>query len=215
MVPHRYIPTEFIIAKVVRDFNPITMAWTTNAYQWIGEALDQIGGIRLTPRFSAEVEPDTNNKIIIPCRAEALIGLEVDGCWVRWKNFKELSCNECNVTTIEFYGGQQITESYAVINYNYIELVNVSGTEYILHYYAFPEDCNGNALIVDDPVLHEALAWYVMTKLCLNGVPHPVIDYRTAMSAWGTNKDNAQNRLLMPTPLEFPNTMVDFQRYKI
>lgn len=210
MTIHRFRPVKDVIAKVIRDFGFAGTGWTYNAYEWIGEALDEIGTTRNMIMASKTVLADANNRIYIDCDAEALIGLEDGTCWIPWKNVKDLT-NESqsiylyNSDTDEYkvYGSNQ----YATVNHNYIELVNIPTQELTLHYWIYARDCNNETLIVDEPVLMDALSWYVASKILLNGIAHPVISWADAHMKYEKLRDKATNQLFIPTVTEFPDTM--------
>jgi hypothetical protein len=75
---YRLISTKEVIAKVYRDLKPSDSSWTTDAIEWIGEALDFIGYHAIFDHTSKELNV-VDHKAEIPCDLYQLIQVEYEG----------------------------------------------------------------------------------------------------------------------------------------
>lgn len=102
------------------------------------------------------------------------------------------------------------TIPYAVSGYNnhglhYYNLrpgaieTTFSDGEVTLIYTGATSDERGMPMVPDIYEFKEALAWYIMSRLCLSGYGHPVINYAMADAKWEQFRFKAKNKMKMPT----------------
>ncbi len=194
----KYITAQAMIAKVIRDYNIADMGWVEDAkLHWVKEALQAIGtnGNKILVRKDFDV---TDIDITFPCDLEDLIGLSQNGCFVRFQG--ELGLNKY-IHTEEL---RPYVENEKV---KFNKTGQIKGTMY---YMAFPEDCNDEPLVVDHVKVTEAIMNYIMLRLMMRGMKHPVISYTDAYTLWGKTRDEASNYLAFPAPYEISTVLSDF-----
>lgn len=200
----KFISSNNILGRVYRDYNINGGGWEEDAIEWIGQALDAIGTVDTTTLLGKKYTVK-NNKILLPCAAEAILGIEYNKSWLCWTNYSPVK-TEVEKTQYPLYQGIEkcsLQVPYVIFNF--------TDKEITLWYYIRPVDEKGYPMILDNEPVKAALAAYIMERLLLRGYKHPVIDYPYAKSEWIKLRDQATNHNLMPSPLEIGDTLDGFR----
>lgn len=89
---------------------------------------------------------------------------------------------------------------YYIINGDYIVTSFESGFYLKLYYKAFATDKDGLPLIIDDHDYKEAVYWYCLSQLILQGsINLPNIDFKFAHEMWDSKRPLAANNVKMPS----------------
>lgn len=194
----KYITALAMIAKVIRDYNIADQGWVEDAkLHWVKEALQAIGtnGNKILIKKDFDV---TDIKLSLPCDLEDLIGITQNGCFIRFQNSTGLNTFLMTETIRPYIDNGKIA---------FNNTGQIKGT---LYYMSFPEDCNDEPLVIDHVKVTEAIMNYIMLKLMMRGMKHPVISYTDAYTLWGRTRDEASNYLAFPAPYEISTVLADF-----
>lgn len=194
----KYITANELIAKVIRDYNIADLGWVEDAkYYWIREALQYIGtrGNKILVKKEFDV---TDESIKFSCDIEDLIGISQNNCFLRFQSQLGLMTFECTETLRPY------------LDNNVIKFNTKGQVKGILYYTAFPENCEGEPLIVDHAKVTGAVMDYIMLKLQMRGFRHPVVSYTEAFQLWNMSRPKAGNYMAFPTPYEISLVLSDF-----
>ena len=221
---YRNVSSKEIIAKVYRDLKPNSSSWTSDALEWIGEALDYIGYHGIFDHKSKELTI-ANHKTEIPCDLYQLLQIEYEGVGLVYgtdisgynadtrttastpsnSQVYTAAVAESNPTddpsspafTLKYTKNRRVSNEYYLINNGYIVTSFEDGT-IKLHYTAYPTDDDGFPLVPDNIYAKQALEWYIIRQMMLGGYVHPVFDWGIADQKWGHYCIAAQNDLAYP-----------------
>jgi hypothetical protein len=188
-----------IIDSLQSSFEFSSASWKLKAVEHIGRGLEIIGTTSAFIKKATEKQI-VSGRAILPCDIEALIQIEYEGQEVVINNIANF-INECsNVLPCHpFMTGQ--------INGNVLH-TNIDEGYVTFHYLAIEVDDKGYPLIPDNPLVYEALEWFVMYKLLVGGHKHHSIkDWREAYSMWVDLYPQAQNDLAYPSVPKFAKFM--------
>lgn len=79
---YKTVSSKFILGKIYKDFKPANSNWTSDAIDWMGDAIQGIGyHIGMTVKITPECEPIqvSCNRACYPCDFESLIGVMYNG----------------------------------------------------------------------------------------------------------------------------------------
>lgn len=140
----KFVSINQVISKIVRDLGLTDQIPYQDFIEWIGEALQFIGGYEQYEEKCVEIEicDHTGN---LPCDF--------------YKQTYNINNPPCNVPDprIEF-----VVKNGKIIS-------NVRDGKIILQYLAIPLDCDGYPVIPDDESYKTACFWYVAKMLALRG----------------------------------------------
>lgn len=220
------VSSKQVIGKVFRDLKPTDASWTSDALEWIGEALDFIGYHGIFDHVATEI-PIESHKGILPCNLYQLIQVEYDGRALIYgtdttgynadtrttsaepansQNIYTVAVAETNPTddhtspsfTLKFTRDVRFTDDYYLINNGQIITSFEEGTVK-LHYTAYPIDEDGYPQVPDNIYVKQALEWYIIRQMMMGGYVHPVFDWGVADRQWGHYCVAAQNDLAFPS----------------
>lgn len=187
---NKLISSNAIIAKIYRDFKPSNSAWITDAFEWIGEAIEIMGS------FTGYEKVHTNFNVIdyrvkLPCDIEQLIAIEYKG-----RRLQRNGNTNGTIPPCVEHLPSCIDESYS-LNPNYIETTFPDGC-ITIHYERVPVDCDGFPMIIDRVKTKNAITWYILSRMILRGFKHqtiPSFDYANAQ--WEKYYPQAQNDVIL------------------
>lgn len=207
---YNHTSSKEIIAKVFRDFGIQRSHWINDAIEWMGEALELIGTAKQTVD-KIRVIKASNFRVPMP---KDLYALET----IRYSNSTDNSQPELNsfdyVATEEsggrnpgLYGEKNGTSNSRETYFHQGEFIKFSFKDkwVAIEYKAFPLDEDGYPLVPDAAEYKEALSWYIMSKLLLQGKKHPVIDYQHADQKWERKCVQARSAMNMPDKGQYRN----------
>ncbi len=222
---YKHVSSKQVIAKLYRDLKPSGSSWTSDALEWIGEALDFIGYHGIFDHVSTELIV-VDHKAEIPCDLYQLIQVEYEGTGLVYgtdttgytadtrttsaypanTSVYTTAVAETNPTddhsspsfTVKFTKDRRVSSEYYLINNGYIVTSFEDGT-IKLHYTAYPTDSEGFPLVPDNIYVKQALEWYIIRQMMMGGYVHPVFDWGVADQKWGHYCVAAQNDLAFPS----------------
>jgi hypothetical protein len=222
---YKHISSKQVIAKIYRDLKPSGSSWTSDALEWIGEALDFIGYHGMFDHVAKELTVE-NHKAEIPCDLYQLIQIEHEGTALVYgtdttgynadsrttsatptnSSVYTVAVAETNPTddhsspafTLKFTKDTRQSNEYYLINGGYIVTSFEEGT-IKLHYTAYPTDSDGFPMVPDNIYVKQALEWYIIRQMMMGGYVHPVFDWGVADRQWGHYCVAAQNDLAFPS----------------
>lgn len=201
---YNYTSSNRVIAKILRDTGINGNDYINDIIEWIGEALDFIGTQRQlvgktriikTSSFRAPIPSDLYSlESIRYASGNYNNSPSID-------DFKyDLEESDADYNS-SFYNKQKSNQSGLnngyIIDGNYIK-TDLEESWIAITYWAFPLDNEGFPLIPDMVEFTEAITWYVMQKILLSGVNHPVINYELAHNQWLKYCTQARNQANMP-----------------
>lgn len=190
MAKRKLISSGYIIGKVHRDFKPAMKGWHTDALEWIGEALgllNMTGGMVKTSCVSMV----KNFRLKIPCPVESLYGIIYENSKL---TLKGSSMMLPEIISNKFPNMGFHPNHHYQVNPNFIHFSFREG-EVELYYSSFPTDEEGLPMIPEEHKVLQAISWYVISRLCLRGLKHPVINFLLADEKWEIYSVRAQNAM--------------------
>jgi hypothetical protein len=192
-----YISAKQIVQKIIRDYNIINLGWVVDSNDWIREAIQYIGtnGNKIMKKKTFDV---TNIPINLPCDLEDIVGIVIDGCYVRFQGALGMEQFKIWGEIRPYVNGMQIL---------FNKDTNVKGD---LYYYSFVENCDDEPMMVNHIKVTQAVTNYVLLMLMQRGMKHPVLDYTTVYQLWNKTRDEASNYLKFPAPYEINFVLSEF-----
>lgn len=206
-----------LLSKLYRDFRPSHSDWEADAIEWIGEALDFIGVHYAEEKRSINLTI-TNYRVPLPtgfstCRGVWYNDVELPygGDFNKYGNFfdgdvyisSKKTVLETTNSGMTRYASplakDSVRDDYFLFNPGYIQTSFATGTIRFA-YNRKPVDDDGYPMIPDNVYCVQALWWYVVKQLLLQGYKHPVISYKEAEAKWEEYCVSAGNDMMMPTP---------------
>jgi len=225
----KLISADAIIATVTLQFNLQGTSWIPKAYEWIGKALQGIGGLTQYQRVRFETR-SKNHRVPFPCNLVHLkdieyqgrpLHLSLDSRHMTFGLSGGLPNNEDNKYGMEYPTliddiEQDITVagSYDVKNVNtsvhgaYYYLNNntiytsFAEDDLVLHYDGIALDERGLPLVPDSFEHDQALAFFILYMYLSSGNTHPTWKIMDAYQMWEKYRPQAFGRAMMPTKAE-------------
>jgi len=208
------ISAKAVIGKVLRDLKPASTSFEYDAMEWIGEAIEYIGHhAGFVPQTETLIVGD--NRALLPCNFYMIRpkGVRYNGSPLAYGfNGNSYEPTDSNTYISAFnttedglgkYGTPVLAApnggDYYMLNNNYVITSFVEG-EIELKFWAFPIGEDGYPFIPDNIYYKEALSWYIIKKLLMGGMQHPLFDYDYADRKWLTYCNSAANDIAFPTP---------------
>ncbi len=211
------ISAKAVIGKVLRDVRPASKSFEYDAMQWIGEAIEFIGHhAGFVPQ--TETLTVTDNRALLPCNYYLVRpkGVRYNGVPLVYGyngGAYEPDSAPTYISQLNVDGDTSITEKYGrpveashrasdeyyMLNNNYI-ITSFESGEITMKFWAFPVGEDGFPFIPDNIYYKEALMWYVISKLIMGGMRHPIFSYDFAYNKWLTYCSSAANDIAFPTP---------------
>ena len=192
-----FISTKQIVQKIIRDYNIVNLSFVADTNDWIKEALQYIGTQenKILIKKSFELK---DQDLPFPCDLENLIGIVKDGCFINFQNRQGLNTFTETGNIRPYVDGNKI-------KFNTKE--KVTGE---LYYYGFNYNCDDDILLIDNVYVTSAVTSYIILKLMMRGMKHPVLSYKDAYQIWEKEKAQASNYCAYPAVYEFPFVLSDF-----
>lgn len=167
-----------VIAKFISDIDIDIADIEHRLFEWIDDALDimDITKHYILKREVLEVE---NHKATLPCGLEFLHSI-----------WSKSDCGELayiNITGSPFVHlrshAYPMNGVIGSIENNELTTSFRRGKILII-YKAKPVDCDGYPMIPKSAKLDDALMYYILYRLALKGIPHPVVSFEMAYQQW-------------------------------
>jgi len=173
------------------------MGWVVDSNDWVREAIQYIGttGNKIMKKKSFDI---TNVPLNLPCDLEDIVGIVIDECFVRFQGDKAME-------QFKIYGEVRPYTNGMQIFFN-----KETQTKGDLYYYSFVENCEDEPMMVNHIKVTDAISNYVIMKLMLRGMKHPVMSYQDAYTLWNISKREASNYLKFPAPYEISFVLAEF-----
>jgi hypothetical protein len=178
----KYISSKQIVAQVLVDFNVQQTEYISRMWEWIGNALEimELSNYFAFRNHIGEVE---NYQTRMPCDIKYLHSTWISG----------VTCPDAtglvklNLRDNPLIGkqvkGMFHNREYGAIDGNYLTTTFRKG-HVLFVYHGPPIDCDGYPLVPDDAKVKEALPFYIIYRLGLSGVKHPVLSVKEAYEMW-------------------------------
>lgn len=177
----RLVSSKRIIAETIEDFPMDLSNYVDSFYRWIEYAIGQIGLVKYYTLTSTVIDIE-NHRGKLPCCLHF-----IHSAWIR------CSCNcngglgYLNLTGSPFVG-HEINNYTKVGNKgsldgNYIN-TDIKEGKILLVYRKMPKDDDGYPLVPDNAFLFEALTFYLIYRLAIKGIEHPIIKFGDALRRW-------------------------------
>ena len=183
----KLISSKRFIAESIEDLPMDLSAYIHRFYSWIEYALGQMGLVKYYSLTHRVIDIE-NHRGELPCNFHF-----IHSAWIRGNCNGGLSY--LNLTGSPFIGElNSYTKSgnKGRIEDNYI-YTDIDKGKILLVYRQIPKDDEGYPLIPDNPFLNEALMYYIIYRLALKGVEHPIIKFKDALNMWNTMYPRASN----------------------
>ena len=192
-----YISAKQIVQKIIRDYNIVNMGWVVDSNDWIREAIQYIGtnGNKIMKKKTFDV---TSVAINLSCDLEDIVGIVIDECYVRFQGAQAMEQFKTWGEVRPYINGMQILFN------------KETQTKGDLYYYSFIENCDDEPMMVNHIKVTEAVTNYVVMKLMLRGMKHPVMTYTQAVELWKETRAEASNYLKFPAPYEISFVLSEF-----
>jgi hypothetical protein len=163
-----------VITKVFRDHRISDGAWIPDAYEWIGEALEAIGGLPNADGFiDVKIQ---SHRYFLPSCVLAVNAVRYEGERLPWGTDETLVDRRNNIHQTGEYN-----EEVKALPINKTEYYNVKGgylrTSFEegnirIYYEGIPVDEKGLPSIPNTRNVREACSWYIVRQLLLGGYKH-------------------------------------------
>lgn len=204
---YKTISSQSVIAKIYRDLRPKDSSWEVDAIEWIGEALEFIGGFyglelkemdKRVINFRADLPPALFELIAVRKDNEKL---PYEGGTIRLKEeLKEfIFQTDASSHDIGFEQLEVSQDDYYFLQPGYVKTSFESGVISI-QYLAFAVDLNGYPKIPDNIYLRQAVQWYIIRQMLMGGYEHKVFSWEIADYNWKKYCLAAGNDMMMPNP---------------
>lgn len=216
------ISCKALLSKLYRDLKPSTTNWEADSIEWIGEALSFIGytggfkkrKVALNVKdYRVPFPPDFYTLIAVYYDDEKLrFGGNVntankymdEAVYIAAKT--EVVSSDNNEFGVTRYGSRlysttNVTYEYYTIIPNYIQTSFEEG-EIEIVYNAWPVDKEGLPEIPDSPYYKQAIEWYIMRQMALQGYEFPNKEFTFTFldGQWKHYCVAAQNDAMFPSP---------------
>lgn len=178
------------IAEVIEDLNLSSNDYIDRMYAWIEQGL----GIMDMAKFysmKTEIIDIVNYRGNLPCDYKF-----VHSVWAITGNTDNNGLAYIPVSTSPLVGfnykGYPVSNTKISIDGYYIHSDVIKG-KVLLVYRAVPKDCDGYPMIPDNPFVKEALMFFIIYRLALKGIEHPIVKISDAMTQWNVLYPRASN----------------------
>jgi len=188
-----------LLVNIEDTFNLNNESWKSKAIETIGRGLEIIKVSSMFKKTSI-TKKLIGGKTSLPCDIKTLIQIEYEDCELIINNRRNF-IKECanDLPCHHIATGQ--------LNGNILH-TNIEQGEVVIYYLSIEVDEEGYPLIPDDPMVFEALEWYVIYKFLLAGNKHHTIkDHREARAMWEEYYPQARNSVKQPSVLQMTKFM--------
>lgn len=226
----KLINAKSIIANVSLQFNLTGTNWIPKAYEWIGLALQGIGGRPHLERVKWETKAK-NHRVPFPCNLTHILSIEYKGKPLELSlqnrhmsfnfDFSEMNSNN-KIFEGEYPNLQESQDDeYTIVAGNYdVKNINrsVGGNWYylnnntiitsfasddlIVYYEGVALDEEGYPLVPDSFDHNQAISFFILYMYLSNGNTHPAWKIADVYQMWETYRQRAYGRAVTPTLAE-------------
>lgn len=190
----KFVSAKKVIAEIVEDLNLSSVDYIDRMYAWIERALGMMDMSKYYTLKAEFVDID-NYKGVLPCDVKFIHSL--------WETSNSYSVNNLRdnlsyipVSTSPLVGfnhkGYPISTKKVSVD-GYFIYSDIIKSKVLLIYRGIPKDCDGFPLVPDNPYVEEALMFYIIYRLALKGIEHPVVKIGDAMAQWNQLYPRASN----------------------
>lgn len=200
----KLISSDVMTAIIQSDFGIESDSFTHRYPDWIKDALGIIEIPKLREKFFKQFEVK-DGVLKIPCEAGEIDSIFIKsscGCGYEYLNIKNsdfpLACLKTRYNRNfegEFTGPNRL-------KFNFKE-----GTIYIA-WQSYLKDSKNYPMIPDNAKVKVAIGYYILHKLMLAGIKHPILSFKDAFELWENYYPQASNDVNWWTPQEY-NKFVD------
>lgn len=189
----KLISSKRIIAENIEDLNLDVSEYIDRVYAWIEYAMGTIGCVKAYPLAHKVLE--VNDGVAeLPCDLKY-----VHSAWIRSNMCADGSgIGYLSLTNSPFIGNNLVSQTNSgnmgSLDGNYLHTDFKKGNV-LLVYRKIPKDKDGYPMIPDNPILFEALNFYIIYRLGFRGVKHPMISFEMAMQKWEQLYPRASNSI--------------------
>lgn len=192
------------IAEVIEDLNLSSMDYIDRVYSWIENALGVMDMAKYYCLKSEVVKID-NHRGLLPCDYRFLHSVWVTNGSERPTN-ASLGLAYVPVSSSPLVGRNY--EGYPISN----KKISIDGyhihsdapkAKVLVVYRAIPRDSEGYPMIPENAFVKEALMFYIIYRLALKGIQHPIIKVGDAIQRWETLYPRAANDVDWMTQSEY------------
>lgn len=191
---YKYESAKPVIARIVRVVKD--SSWIGGSLLHFRDAIDQLGRsytthLKITPED--ELLPISNHQVEIPCDLILLEKVECAGVRLMWN--KDVSMNSLVCDTYTWYGND---------GYPYYQIVgdkirtSLDEGDLKLYYHTLKLDNDGFPYIPDIAEYRQALFFYIISRLILEGYKVPNMTFQLAEERWEYYKGLAKNKIKAP-----------------
>lgn len=190
----KLITSARFIGETIDDLDLSTSDYIDRFYSWIEYGLGIMGLSKYYTLQSKVVEID-NFKGMLPCDAKFVHSVWTQGS-NGYQNGGSYGMGYVSASTSPLVGRD--FKDYPVSN----RLITIDGyhvhsdvkkTKVLIIYRGIPRDCDGYPMVPDNPFVFEALMYYIVFRLAMRGVAHPVISFEMAKQLWEQMYPRAAN----------------------
>lgn len=203
----KLITSKRFIGELIEDINVSPSDYLHRLYGWIDNGLELMGLTNYYP-LTADIASIENKESPLPCDLKYLHSLWVQGespCG-RYGLFN-VPLNTDVLNSVDIKDASITRQNISVVG-NYIKSP-VDNIKVLVIYRAVPKDEEGFPLVPDNAFVSEALRYYIIYRLGLKGIEHPVIRWDNAYQQWERLYPRAANDVNWFTSYE----LEDFNTY--
>lgn len=182
------------IAEIVEDLNLSTVDYIDRLYSWIEYGLGMMDMAKYYTLKSEIIQID-NYRGILPCDLVFVHSLwSTNGLGSNGNggvNLAYIPVSTSPLVGFNHKGYPISTRKVSVDGYHIHS--DVRKTKVLLVYRSLPKDCDGYPMIPDNPYVKEALMFFIIYRLALKGIAHPIIKIGDAMGKWEQLYPRASN----------------------
>ena len=187
------ISSKQLLGRVFRLIKPVDAHWLHDALQSIDEAVQALG-TKAFENVSFTLQAK-NFRAALPVAAEYVNWVEVDG---------ERVYHNSDIGLATDFGYSETMDGYKV-EAGYIKTPKAT-CSLTVNCAVIPRDEEGLPLIPKGYEAMEAVFWYVVSHMLLQGYEIPGQNYDKAERRWRDFRGEAMNEMMMPTPDEYETT---------
>ena len=187
------ITSKRFIGETIEDLDLNVTDYIDRFYSWIEYGLGIMGLAKYYTIQSAVVEI-RNNRGNLPCDAKFIHSVWTQlnkGYTTDTSSMGYIPISNSPLVGKDFKDYPQSNTKISLENRTIHS--DVKNANILVVYRGIPRDCDGYPMIPDNPFVFEALMYYIIYRLALKGVAHPIINFSTANQMWERMYPRAAN----------------------
>lgn len=200
----KLITSARFIGELIDDLDISTSSYVNRFYSWIEYGLGMMDLSKYYSLQSRVVEID-NHRGELPCDAKFIHSIWTQGSGdIQTSNNYGMAYLQTGSSPLigKNFKGYPVANTRISVDGYYINS-DVKKAKVLVVYRGIPRDRDGYPMVPDNPLVFEALMYYIIYRLALRGVSHPVIDFNTALMMWERLYPRASNDVNWFTPSEY------------